>query len=417
VPFENEHACRLRDPGDFQEDSFRRMSRETEGKEYFVIMGKLKGEDNMMEQSFRYPKETWMESEAKEHCSDHDGMMFEPAMEEEDGEKSKMKRKSIPRHSLPKPGEWGFSDAARRAAIYKERARATRCLFQKRPHNLRVVAQAEDDVAEIFIYDVISLFGVDAQAFVKEIDSLTAATIRVRINSPGGDVFDADAIHNAIARHKSKTEAWVDGLAASAAGYVAIAADEVIMAKNSMLMIHDPWSAVVGNAREMRKEANILDKIGKTIAKMYQDKTDMSLDEIQALMAEETWYDAEEAVEAGIADRIFEKEVEEGEEDEEVALNRWNLSLFQNAPEDFKKVKREIIVPDSRDVEAVLCDAGYSRKVARAIVAMGVVEPESVLRDAATDMGLEDEDKRKFTSIIQGIQEIPQMLARAKGKK
>lgn len=81
-PFPNEHACRLRDPGDFEQDSFRRMDRESDGKSYSVIMGKLDGETTMTEQSYRYPKDGWTEGEARSHCTDHDGILFEPASSE-----------------------------------------------------------------------------------------------------------------------------------------------------------------------------------------------------------------------------------------------------------------------------------------------------------------------------------------------
>ncbi len=79
MPYPNEHACRLRDPNDFQENSFRRESRESDGKRYDVIMGRLKGETTMTEQAYRYPKDIWTEAEARKHCKDHDGIAFEPA--------------------------------------------------------------------------------------------------------------------------------------------------------------------------------------------------------------------------------------------------------------------------------------------------------------------------------------------------
>lgn len=90
MPYENEHACRLRDPGKFQADSFRRTSRKSDGKTYDVIMGKLEGEDSMTEQAYRYPKDAWDADEARSHCESHDGISFEPAVEEkqdvQDGE-------------------------------------------------------------------------------------------------------------------------------------------------------------------------------------------------------------------------------------------------------------------------------------------------------------------------------------------
>jgi len=84
-PFPNEHACRLRDPGDFEDDSFRRVSREHEGKPYAVIMGKLRGEDEMTEQAYRYPKDDWSVDEARAHCKAHNGQEFTPASNESRG--------------------------------------------------------------------------------------------------------------------------------------------------------------------------------------------------------------------------------------------------------------------------------------------------------------------------------------------
>jgi signal peptide peptidase SppA len=86
MPYTNEHSCRLRDPGDFQSDSFRRMSRDSNGKQYDVIMGKLKGEDTMTDQAYRYPKDTWTEAEARTHCKEHDGILFEPASGNSEGQ-------------------------------------------------------------------------------------------------------------------------------------------------------------------------------------------------------------------------------------------------------------------------------------------------------------------------------------------
>lgn len=83
MPYPNEHACRLRDPGDFQEDSFRRVERDHEGKKYSVIMGRLNGEETLIEQAYRYPKDTWSVDEARSHCKDHDGIEFEPAADSE----------------------------------------------------------------------------------------------------------------------------------------------------------------------------------------------------------------------------------------------------------------------------------------------------------------------------------------------
>ncbi|GAI83513.1 unnamed protein product [marine sediment metagenome] len=84
MPYENEHSCRLRDPDDFQDDSFRRTTRTSDSKQYSVIMGRLKGEETMTEQAYRYVKTVWTEGEARTHCKEHDGILFEPATEEKE---------------------------------------------------------------------------------------------------------------------------------------------------------------------------------------------------------------------------------------------------------------------------------------------------------------------------------------------
>jgi len=86
MPYPNEHSCRLRDPSDFQPDSMRRMTRKHEGKEYHIIVGRLKGQDTMTEQAYRYPKDTWTEAQARQHCKEHEGKLFEPAKTSETNE-------------------------------------------------------------------------------------------------------------------------------------------------------------------------------------------------------------------------------------------------------------------------------------------------------------------------------------------
>jgi enoyl-CoA hydratase/carnithine racemase len=114
------------------------------------------------------------------------------------------------------------------------------------------------------------------------------------------------AISNALKRHAGPVSVWIDGIAASAASYVAMAGDEVVMPENAFLMIHDPSGLVMGTAEDMRAMAGALDKIKGSLIAGYAAKSGGAEDDIAALMAKETWLDAAEAVELGFADRLAE---------------------------------------------------------------------------------------------------------------
>lgn len=184
--------------------------------------------------------------------------------------------------------------------------------------------RARDTGAELSIYDEISAYGVSAKAFIADIGALENGTdLELRLNSPGGSVFDAVAIYNALQRHTGKVTVTIDGIAASAASYVAMAGDEIVMPENAFLMIHDPSGLVMGTAGDMRDMAEALDKIAGSLIKGYAAKSGKSDDEIATLMAAETWFDATEAVEAGLADRV----------DEPVRIAaRFDVAAFRNAP-------------------------------------------------------------------------------------
>jgi ATP-dependent Clp protease protease subunit len=161
------------------------------------------------------------------------------------------------------------------------------------------------DAAEIVIYDEIGAFGIPAKAFLDELKALgPVAELTVRINSPGGSVFDGVAIYNALKRHDAAITVWIDGIAASIASVIAMAGDEVVMPENAMLMLHDPSGLVMGTAADMRAMAEALDKMKAGMVAAYRDRSGTDDTEIEALMAAETWLSAEEAVELGLADRV-----------------------------------------------------------------------------------------------------------------
>ncbi|NOX72866.1 MAG: hypothetical protein GXP03_04350 [Alphaproteobacteria bacterium] len=164
---------------------------------------------------------------------------------------------------------------------------------------------ALNDGAEISIYDEIGAYGVSAKAFLADLGKLPDATpLTLRLNSPGGSVFDAVAIYNALQRHAGIVTVSIDGIAASAASYIAMAGDEIIMPENAFLMIHDPSGMVMGTAADMRAMAEALDKIGASLIKGYAAKSGKTEKDIAKLMAKETWLDAAEAVDMGLADTL-----------------------------------------------------------------------------------------------------------------
>jgi ATP-dependent Clp protease protease subunit len=141
---------------------------------------------------------------------------------------------------------------------------------------------------------------VTPKAFKNELKKHTG-DITVRINSPGGDVFAGVSIYNALVEHDGKVTVKVDALAASAASFVAMAGEDIIMLPGSMMMIHNPWTLAVGDKDDLAKVVEMLEKTGESIASIYVARTGKSEEEIADLLAAETWMTAQEAVDLGFA--------------------------------------------------------------------------------------------------------------------
>jgi len=154
--------------------------------------------------------------------------------------------------------------------------------------------------------------GIGAADVAAALRELGAGPIDVRINSGGGDVFDGVAIHSLLARHQGTVTTYVDGLAASAASFIAMAGDNVVMARNAFLMIHDGMTMTYGNGNTHRSSADLLDKISDTIADMYAERAGEDVEHWRNLMTvngeDGTWYSGQEALEAGLVDELTGKE-------------------------------------------------------------------------------------------------------------
>jgi len=166
---------------------------------------------------------------------------------------------------------------------------------------------ASDNVTEVMIYDEIGKYGVDAKSFIDEIKNIPNGTsVLLRINSPGGSVVDGLAIYDAISRMPQKVTTRIEGIAASMGSVIALAGDEVIMSENSLYMIHNVWGGEVGDAGDLRKAADLMDKMGDRLVSIYMSKSGNSEEQIRSWMNEETWFDSSEAVKYGFVDIIEE---------------------------------------------------------------------------------------------------------------
>lgn len=194
---------------------------------------------------------------------------------------------------------------------------------ERKPRDWFRISNVDKDRAEVYIYDEIGFWGTSAADFCAQLAEVKAKAIDLHINSPGGEVFDGVTIYNGLKRHPAHVTSYVDGLAASAASFIAMAGDEVVIERHAQMMIHDAAGVCLGNATEMRKLADLLDRLSNTIADMYAQRAGGTVDEWRALMRAETWFDANEAVEFALADRV------NGAEDDAEPTDHFDLSGFQ----------------------------------------------------------------------------------------
>lgn len=213
-----------------------------------------------------------------------------------------------------------------------------------------VIAKLPNKTAEILIYEAIgaSFFedGITAKQFAQDLAAIgDVRRIDVRINSPGGSVNDGLAIYNALVAHPATVVAHVDGIAFSMASVVAMAAQTVTMAENALMMIHNPRWVAEGDAREMRRTADLLDRYRRSLVKAYAKKTNLSDDAIIELMDAETFFDANEAIAQGFADQITEP------------LNVAAYKHLDNLPEGV------VVPPDVAERFSILNRGGYEMTV------------------------------------------------------
>ena len=219
--------------------------------------------------------------------------------------------------------------------------------------------------ATMYIYDVIdSYWGVSAKTVIADIaEAGDAATLHIRINSPGGDVFESRAIIEAIKRFAGKTIAHIDSLAASAATSIALACNEVEISDGGFFMIHNASGMAWGDKADMRKTADLLEKVEGSIIAEYAAETGQTVEQIVAWMEAETWFDAAEAIAAGFVDRL---------QSTAKVGNTWNLAAFAKAPV-------AIHAPEAAPAPAISSPTAVDEPVPTPAVIDPVVKPAPVV--------------------------------------
>ena len=265
------------------------------------------------------------------------------------------------------------------------------------------------DVTDVYLFNDIGTFGVSAQSFVEEIKEYEGKELAIHINSLGGEVFDGMAIYSIIQRRKAKTTVYIEGIAASIASVIALAADEVIMSENSLLMIHNAWGGTQGDASEMRKQADVLDKITNEIAEIYVKKTNLPYDEIIRLMSEETWLTAEEAVAMGFVDSISEPI--------KVAA-KYDVSKFKNIT--MEKVEKTLSINNKKKIKMTEeLKSWFNSKVDDIIAKVKTSDVEQSIESVDVNIALADNEeiKNKLSEFEATVSELNNSITDLEGEK
>lgn len=226
----------------------------------------------------------------------------EPAMALADDELLDATDQPLPIRAFTEPYDSLDDEGDDVGARTEARAERTRIRVESKRKWFRIENRSSG--TDIYLYGEVGYFGVTAADFTEELRQVKASTINLHINSPGGSVFDGVAIYNALKAHPASINVTVDGLAASAASFIACAGEKVTIMRHAQMMIHDAWSDAYGNADKLRKQADTLERTSATIADIYSRKAGGDADMWRELMKAETWFNAEEAIQFGLADEI-----------------------------------------------------------------------------------------------------------------
>jgi|TARA_R110002073_G_scaffold72349_1_gene176879 ATP-dependent Clp endopeptidase proteolytic subunit ClpP len=260
-----------------------------------------------------------------------------------------------------------------------------------------IQGKATDSVVDIYLFDEIGAYGITAQDFINEIKEYKDTSINLRINCIGGDVFDGMAIYNIIKKRNSKTTAYIEGIAASMGSVIALAADEVVMAENSLFMIHNAWGGAMGEAEDMRKTASVLEKISGEIANIYQKKTRLLYDRITSMMDEETWLNAKEAYDLGFIDTIS---------DSIKVAAKYDVSKFKNITTEQIQNKLNINVNNKKMTEEL--KNWFNNKVEEIVATVKGADNKSEVVESEVNVILSDNEEisNKLSSFEASVTDL-----------
>lgn len=276
-------------------------------------------------------------------------------------------------------------------------------------YNRKEVQAKQSEVTTYLYGDIGGWFGIDPQEFIKEFNQISSDVIHLRIDSSGGDVFSARAIKTAIMQHKATVIAHIDGLAASAASFLVMGADEIEMVNGGFLMIHNALSFLdilgyfnefdlQGLINDISKERDLHAKINDSIADDYIKKTGINKEQILSWMAAETWFTAKEAMENNFVDRIYDGKPVEGS---------YDLSVFAKVPEPLKLRNQQ---HEKRAIEKALRDAGLSNKRAKMILSEGLKDDQrdaEVIQTTTSEAKVQREVEPVKLKVVQRDAELP----------
>lgn len=275
------------------------------------------------------------------------------------------------------------------------------------PGVIRVAESEQDEnAAEIYIYGDIGGWwgGVDAEVLAKDIAGLDVETINVRINSPGGLVFDGIAIYNALARHKAKIVVHIESLAASIASVIAMAGDEIRIAESAHIMVHKPWSGVIGDSDAMRLEADILDTLESAITDTYEARTEQDRDQLEAWVSAETWFKGKDAVDHGFADVLV-----PSKKKAKASAGSALLAYFQRTPKEL--LPEGAADPAVREIERLLREGeglsnAHAKRIASAVMRISGPYRDGTDRqptDPLRDEGDDEETRKALSNLAETI--------------
>ena len=261
-------------------------------------------------------------------------------------------------------------------------------------------------IVDVYIFDEIGNFGVSAQSFIEEIKSHKGSPMNIHVNCVGGDVFEGMAIYNVIKKRSAKTTVYIEGIAASMGSVIALAADRVIMAENSLFMIHNAWGGATGEARDMMKTAKLLEKISGEIADIYTKKTGMPYDKVKDMMDEETWLSAEEAYDLGFVDSIS---------DAIKVAAKYDVSKFKNITSEEISSKLSINQNSKKMTDEL--KNWFNAKVEDIIKSVKAERSEAEAEEVVVNVADNDEIVAKLTDFEVKVTELNGLIADLEGEK